>query len=88
MKATLVKSFVLGLGAAALISSATAGAFAATPEERTKCEKMIKEMGASAPHAHSSDKGQGPSTMSTEHARCNAILAEGKGKGPQKSDKK
>lgn len=84
MKATLIKSVVMGLGTAVVLSAAAASAFAATPEEIAKCEKMIKEMGAAAPHSHSSDKGQGPSAMSTEHARCNAILAEAKKKGDKK----
>lgn len=80
MKATLIKSVVMGLGAAAVLSISVASAFAATPEEVAKCKKMIKEMGASAPHVHSSDKGQGPSPMSAEHSRCNAILSEAKKK--------
>lgn len=88
MKATLVKSVVMGLGAAAAIAASASLAVAATPEERAKCEKMIKDMGAAAPHSHGAEKGQGLAPMTAEHARCNAILAEGKGKDAQSSDKK
>lgn len=87
MKATLIRSVIMGLGAASAIVASASLALAATPEERAKCEKMIKEMGAPAPHSHGAEKGQGPSPMSAEHARCNAILAEGKDKD-QKHDKK
>jgi hypothetical protein len=80
MKITLIKSAIVGVGAAAALSAASVGAFAATPEERAKCEKMIKEMGAPAPHVHSADKGQGSGAMSAEHARCLAIVNEGKTK--------
>lgn len=84
MKATLIKSALMGLGATAVLSAFAAGAFAATPEERARCKKMIEEMGASAPHVHSSDKGQGPSQMSMEHSRCLAILNEGQKKDEKK----
>ena len=73
----------IAVGAAALLGTWAAGAFAASPEEVAKCEAMIKQMGAAAPHSHGSDKGQGPDKMSTEHARCNAILAEAS-KKPEK----
>ena len=76
MKIMLIRSIFTGLGAAAVITVSASLAVAATPEERAKCEKMIKEMGAPAPHSHGAEKGQGPAPMSAEHARCNAILAE------------
>lgn len=68
-------------GAVTAIAAWAALASAATKEEIAKCEAMIKQMGATAPHSHSADKGQGPSPMTAEHARCNAILAEA-GKTP------
>lgn len=84
MKATLVQSTVIGLGIAIVLLAVTGSAFAVTHEEIAKCERMIKEMGASAPHVHSSDKGQGPSPMSAEHSRCNAILADARKKAEKK----
>jgi hypothetical protein len=84
MKATLIKSLAMGLGAAAVLSASIVSVLAATPEERAKCKKMIEEMGASAPHVHSSDKGQGPSQMSMEHSRCLAILNDGQKKDEKK----
>lgn len=74
---------MIAASAVAQLGTWASGAFAATSEEVAKCEKMIKEMGTPAPHSHGADKGQGPSPMSAEHARCNAILAEA-GKKPEK----
>lgn len=61
--------------------SATAPASAATDEEKAKCERMMKDMGAAAPHDHGKEKSGAPNAMTSEHQRCRDILA-------QHSDKK
>lgn len=64
------------LGALVLVSAWIPSAFAATPEERAKCEEMFKKMGKTAPHDHGEQKTGAPGPMTAEHARCNAILGE------------
>jgi hypothetical protein len=67
---------IIGLGALAVMAAWGPSAFAATAEERAKCEEMEKQMGTEQRHEHSQDKGQGPSPMNMTHARCKEILAE------------
>lgn len=54
--------------------SASASASAAADEEKAKCEKMIKDMGAAAPHDHGKEKTGAPNAMTSEHQRCKDIL--------------
>ncbi|MBR2536542.1 MAG: hypothetical protein IKE66_10765 [Hyphomicrobium sp.] len=72
-----------------LVASWTSSAFAATAEERAKCEEMFKKMRSSAPHDHGADKTGAPGSMTAEHARCKQILGESaQGSDAYKSDKK
>lgn len=66
---------VLALSALGLMA-ATPSALAATPEERAKCEEMVKKMGTEAPHDHGQQKTGAPNAMTAEHIRCKQILAE------------
>jgi hypothetical protein len=76
MRLAPIKSHIIGLGALAVMAAWVPSAFAATAEERAKCEEMEKQMGTEQRHEHSQDKGQGPSAMNMTHARCKEILAE------------
>lgn len=76
MRIGLHRIDVLALSALALAVAWVPGANAATPEERAKCEEMVKRMGAEAPHDHGKEKTGAPSSMTTEHVRCKEILAE------------
>lgn len=67
---------VLALSALGLLALSIPGALAATPEERAKCEEMMKKMGAEAPHDHGKEKTGAPNAMTSEHMRCKDILAE------------
>jgi len=76
MKLTIEMSYVVALGALSLVAAWVPGAYAATPEERAKCEAMVKKMGAEAPHDHGKEKTGAPNAMTAEHVRCKEILAE------------
>lgn len=76
MRLVPIKSPIIGLAALAIMAAWSHSAFAATAEERAKCEEMEKQMGTEQRHEHSQDKGQGPSAMNLTHARCKEILAE------------
>jgi hypothetical protein len=76
MRMALRRTNVLALGTIGLVAVLASGAMAATPEERAKCEAMVKKMGAPAPHDHGKDKTGAPNAMTAEHVRCKEILAE------------
>lgn len=76
MKLVIQKRHIVGLGALALIAAWVPGAYAATAEDRAKCEEMMKKMGAEAPHDHGKEKTGAPNAMTAEHMRCKQILAE------------
>ncbi len=76
MRLTLSKNHIIALGVLAVMAAWVPSAFAATTEERAKCEEMEKQMGTEQRHEHSQDKGLGPSAMNMTHARCKEILAE------------
>ncbi|MGD9806808.1 MAG: hypothetical protein AB7U78_25800 [Hyphomicrobiaceae bacterium] len=67
---------VLALSTLGLLALSIPGALAATPEERAKCEEMMKKMGAEAPHDHGKEKTGAPNAMTSEHMHCKDVLAE------------
>lgn len=84
-----LNQYALALASLAFVASWTSSAFAATAEERAKCEEMFKKMGSSAPHDHGADKTGAPGPMTAEHARCKQILGESaQGHDAHKSEKK
>ncbi len=74
MKSFQITTTIACLGMAALAGAWTSAAFAATAEEKAKCEQMVKKMGATVPHDHGMDKGGAPNAMTVEHMRCKEIL--------------
>lgn len=68
------KKHIIGLGALALVAVWVPSAFAATAEERAKCEEMVKRMKLDPVHDHGKGVGSGP--MDREHERCKNLLAE------------
>lgn len=69
-KTTLAVAFGLLTAASNLIPAASA----ATPEERAKCEEMMKGMGLGT--VGTPPKSVTPDTMTPQHARCKEILGE------------
>lgn len=50
---------------------------ASTPEERTRCEAMMRQMGSNPQHSHAEQKGViGQTPINREHARCHEILSQ------------
>lgn len=81
--------YALALASLAFFASWISSAFAATAEERAKCEEMFEKMGSSAPHEHGADKTGAPGSMTADHARCKQILGESaQGRDAHKSEKK
>lgn len=86
MRIGLYSTGVLAFSALGLMAVSIPSALAATPEERAKCEEMMKKMGAEAPHDHGKEKTGVPNAMTSEHMRCKDILAEPQ-QGPKEGDK-
>lgn len=84
MKPSVKNTGLLFLGLLTAMSAA-APASAATDQEKAKCEKMIKGMGATALHDHGKDKTGAPGAMTSEHQRCQEILGQS---GAKKEDSK
>ena len=76
MKNSYRHNLIVGVAALGSVAVWVPSVFAATAEERAKCEEMAKQMGTAPPHDHGADKGQGPGAMTTMHVRCKEILAE------------
>jgi hypothetical protein len=74
MKSFHIATTIACLGMTALAGAWTSTAFAATAEEKAKCEQMAKQMGSGVPHDHAQDKGGAPNAMTREHMRCKEIL--------------
>ena len=69
-------SYVMAFGALAAIAAWAPHAVAATADERSKCEEMMKKMGTEAPHDHGKEKTGAPNAMTAEHAKCKQMMED------------